>query len=87
MGIQYVLRNYLDKKTSNTKIAWQKLAQKFWGKNKPILILMDVAEKNTEKRKKNDQKITEKKWLTSRLVWVHAQVFRSRVKLFSVRDL
>ena len=68
MGIQYVLRNYLDKKTSNTNFAWQKLAQKFWGKNKPILILMDVAEKNTEKRKKNDQKITEKKCLTSRLV-------------------
>ena len=29
---------------------------------------MDVAEKNTEKRKKNDQKITEKKWLTSSVV-------------------
>jgi len=87
MGIQCVLRNYLDKKTSNTTLHDRNWPRNFGEKNKPILILMDVAEKNTEKRKKNDQKITEKKWLTSRLVWVHAQVFRSRVKLFSVRDL
>ena len=70
IGIQFVLRIYFDRKTSNaTNFVRKGLTQKFGKKNNPILILMDVAEKKIPKNeKKNDQKITEKKWLTSRLV-------------------